>query len=61
MSSVTILIPARHRLDHEKDYNNIEEMGSSGHLGDSWRAWTWRMTSLSSHTAINKCRKKQSC
>ena len=21
MSSVTILIPARHRLDHEKDYN----------------------------------------
>ncbi|KAK2172824.1 hypothetical protein NP493_926g02043 [Ridgeia piscesae] len=31
-------------------------MGSSGHLGASWRT---RMTSLSSHTAINKCRKNR--
>ncbi|KAK2149241.1 hypothetical protein NP493_3030g00000 [Ridgeia piscesae] len=34
-------------------------MGSSGHLGASWRTWTLRMTSLSSHTAINKCRGKK--
>ncbi|KAK2175270.1 hypothetical protein NP493_740g01014 [Ridgeia piscesae] len=34
-------------------------MGSSGHLGASWRTWTLRMTSLSSHTAINRCRKKE--
>ncbi|KAK2147951.1 hypothetical protein NP493_3328g00007 [Ridgeia piscesae] len=34
-------------------------MGSSGHLGASWRTWTLRMTSLSSHIAINKCRKNR--
>ena len=33
-------------------------MGSSGHLGASWRTWTLRMTSLFSHTTINKCKKK---
>ncbi|KAK2148844.1 hypothetical protein NP493_3125g00005 [Ridgeia piscesae] len=34
-------------------------MGSSGHLGACWRTWTLRMTSLSSHTAINICRKNR--
>ena len=38
---------------------NIEEMGCSGHHGASWRTWTLRMTSLSSHTAINRCRKNR--
>ncbi|KAK2190718.1 hypothetical protein NP493_73g05063 [Ridgeia piscesae] len=33
-------------------------MGSSRHLGASWRTWTLRMTSLSSHKAINRCRGK---
>ena len=36
MSSVTILIPASYRLDHNR-LQKIEEMGSSGHLGPSWR------------------------
>ena len=43
-----------------KKTTKIDEMGSSGHLGASWRTWTLRMTSLSSHTATNRCRKKQS-
>ena len=32
MSSVTILIPAHQRLDHERRLQKIEEMGYSGHL-----------------------------
>ncbi|KAK2179188.1 hypothetical protein NP493_508g01032 [Ridgeia piscesae] len=34
-------------------------MGSSEHLGASWRTWTLRMTSLSSHTAITNAGKNR--
>ena len=56
MSSVSILIPACHRLDHQKKLQKTEEVVSIGHLGASWMTSTLRMTSLSSHTATNRCR-----
>jgi hypothetical protein len=34
MSSVTILIPARHRLDHEKDYTKYRRNGIQ------WTPWS---------------------
>ena len=42
-----------------KKTTQIEEMGPSGHIGASWKIWTLRMTSPSSHTAINRCRKNR--
>ena len=54
MSSVTILIPARHRLDHEKD--DIKQK-SSGHLGASCRTLILQVTFLSCPTVTNECRK----
>ena len=37
----------------------IENRRNGVHLGARWRTWTLWMTSLSSHTAINRCRKNR--
>ena len=55
MSFVTVPIPARHRLDHEKD--DIKQK-SSGYLRASCLTLMLQVTLLSCPTVTNECRKK---